>query len=50
MRERVALLDGTLQAGPQPGHGWRVDVVLPLTPRGQVEGSEMSARETREKV
>jgi signal transduction histidine kinase len=50
MRERVALLDGRLSAGPQPGHGWRVDVVLPLTPRGQVEGSEMSARETREKV
>ncbi len=50
MRERVALLDGTLQAGPQPGHGWRVDVVLPLTPRGQAEDSEMSVRETREKV
>ena len=50
MRERVALLDGRLSAGPQPGQGWRVDVVLPLTPRGQAEDSEMSARETREKV
>ena len=50
MRERVALLDGTLQAGPQPGQGWRVDVVLPLKIRGHVEGSETSARETREKV
>ena len=50
MRERVALLDGTLRAGPQPGQGWRVEVVLPLKIRGQAEGSEMSARETREKV
>jgi len=50
MRERVALLDGTLRAGPQPGHGWRVDVVLPLKLRGQAEGIAMGARETREKV
>jgi signal transduction histidine kinase len=50
MRERVALLDGRLSAGPQPGQGWRVDVVLPLKIRGQAEGSETSARETREKV
>src|SRR6266700_1523649 len=52
MRERVALLDGTLRAGPQPGPGWRVDVVLPLKIRGQVEGSATSSstRETREKV
>jgi signal transduction histidine kinase len=50
MRERVALLDGRLSAGPQPGQGWRVDVVLPLKLRGQVEGSETSARETRERV
>jgi len=50
MRERVALLDGTLQAGPQPGHGWRVEVVLPLKLRGQAEDSETAARETREKV
>ncbi|HEX6482985.1 MAG TPA: sensor histidine kinase [Ktedonobacteraceae bacterium] len=50
MGERVALLDGTLRAGPQPGHGWRVEVVLPLTPRGQAEDSTTGARETREKV
>jgi signal transduction histidine kinase len=50
MRERVALLDGRLSAGPQPGHGWRVDVVLPLTPRGQAEDIATAARETREKV
>lgn len=50
MRERVALLDGTLQAGPQPGHGWRVEVVLPLILRGQAEDSTTGARESREKV
>ena len=50
MGERAALLDGTLRAGPQPGHGWRVDVVLPLTPQGQAEGSATGARATREKV
>jgi len=50
MRERVALLDGRLSAGPQPGNGWRVDVVLPLTPRGQAEDIATAARETREKV
>jgi hypothetical protein len=50
MRERVALLDGRLSAGPQPGQGWRVEVVLPLTPQGQTEGSTTVAREAREKV
>jgi signal transduction histidine kinase len=50
MRERVALLDGRLSAGPQPGQGWRVEVVLPLTSRRQAEGSATAARETREKV
>ncbi len=50
MRERVALLDGRLSAGPEPGHGWRVDVVLPLPLRGQAEGSATGARYTREKV
>jgi len=37
MRERVTLLDGTLRAGPELGHGWRVEVVLPLKQRGQVD-------------
>jgi signal transduction histidine kinase len=50
MRERVALLDGTLQAGPQRGQGWRVEVVLPLNIRGQAEGSTTVAREAREQV
>lgn len=50
MGERVALLDGTLRAGPQPQHGWRVEVVLPLMQRRQAEGSATSACESREKV
>jgi signal transduction histidine kinase len=50
MRERVALLDGRLSAGPQPGQGWRVEVVLPLYIRGQAEGSTTVAREAREQV
>jgi hypothetical protein len=28
--ERVAMLGGTLSAGPAPDHGFRVEVVLPL--------------------
>lgn len=30
MRERAALLDGRVEAGPRPGGGWRVHVVLPV--------------------
>ncbi|WP_343998528.1 sensor histidine kinase [Microbacterium paludicola] len=30
MRERVALVSGTLSAGPDPDGGWRVEATLPL--------------------
>jgi signal transduction histidine kinase len=32
MRERVALVGGTLRAGPSPDGGWTVTAVLPLDP------------------
>jgi signal transduction histidine kinase len=32
MRERVALLGGTASAAPDPIHGWRVEVIVPLAP------------------
>ena len=50
MRERVALLGGTLRTGPEPEHGWRVEVVLPLKLRRQAEGSAMEAHEIGKKV
>jgi signal transduction histidine kinase len=36
MRERIALLGGVVQAGPDPEHGWRVEVSLPI-PRTAAE-------------
>ena len=30
MRERIALLGGTVQAHPAPGQGWRVEISLPI--------------------
>ena len=50
MRERVALLDGTLRAGPELGHGWRVEVVLPLKQQGQVDATAMRMGITRERI
>jgi signal transduction histidine kinase len=32
LHERVALYGGTLDAGPRPGRGWRLHVVLPTGP------------------
>nr|WP_033436365.1 sensor histidine kinase [Saccharothrix sp. NRRL B-16314] len=32
MRERAGVLGGSLEAGPNPGGGWRVRAVLPLVP------------------
>ncbi|MEU5690675.1 sensor histidine kinase [Actinosynnema sp. NPDC020468] len=32
MRERAGVLGGTLEAGPNPGGGWRVRAVLPFAP------------------
>ncbi len=37
MRERVAMLGGSVTAGPIRGHGWRVDVTLPLRQPALVE-------------
>ncbi|EFH81129.1 sensor histidine kinase [Ktedonobacter racemifer] len=48
MRERVALLDGTLKAGPEPGHGWRVEAVIPLEKRGSAEVAAKRSGETRD--
>lgn len=47
MGERVALLDGTLRAGPEPKNGWRIEVVLPRKTRSQTDAIAMRARKTR---
>jgi signal transduction histidine kinase len=47
MRERVALLGGALRVGPEPGHGWRVEVVIPVKPPGQAEAIATPARAIR---
>jgi signal transduction histidine kinase len=49
MRERVALLGGTVMAGPGPAQGWRVEVTIPLTPPVALgERIEANARPTHE--
>jgi signal transduction histidine kinase len=40
MRERIALLGGTVQAGPDPEHGWRVEVSLPIARTAAEEPAE----------
>jgi signal transduction histidine kinase len=47
MRERVELLGGTVRAGPEPGRGWRVAVLIPLNQRerAQVVAQAASAEE-----
>jgi signal transduction histidine kinase len=45
MRERVEMLDGVVRAGPEPGHGWRVAVVIPLKQREQAEASTRVAQQ-----
>jgi DNA-binding CsgD family transcriptional regulator len=38
MRERAAVYDGTLRAGPAPSGGWRVAAHLPARRRGRRPG------------
>jgi signal transduction histidine kinase len=47
MGERVALMGGTMRAGPEPEHGWRVAVTIPLSPPGQIKGSARTSRDTK---
>jgi signal transduction histidine kinase len=50
MRERLTPLDGTLRAGPERGHGWRVEVVLPLKHWGQADATARRMGRSREKI
>ena len=50
MRERVALLSGRLQAGPQADHGWRVEIVFPLKSRRPASASVGSIQAGKEWV
>ena len=50
MRERVDLLDGTMRAGPELGHGWRVEVVLPIQKREQSRALAQPSRQTRSEI
>jgi signal transduction histidine kinase len=44
MHERVELLGGTMRAGPEPEHGWRVAVLIPLNQREQAAVVAQTAR------
>jgi signal transduction histidine kinase len=50
MRERVALLDGRLSAGPASELGWRVEVVLPLISPERTKGSVLGVHQTKQEV
>lgn len=50
MSERVALLGGTLRAGPEPGHGWRVEAILPLKGLVQSEDATPQAHVSRARI
>jgi signal transduction histidine kinase len=43
MRERVALLGGVVQAGPDPEQGWRVEVSLPISQTAAESPAESDA-------
>jgi signal transduction histidine kinase len=43
MRERIALLGGTVECGPDAGRGWRMDVWIPMSSGGQVADAESGA-------
>ncbi|WP_371793229.1 sensor histidine kinase [Streptomyces sp. NBC_01471] len=48
MRERAAALGGTIDAGPRPGGGFRVEAVIPFTGRASAPGSGPTAGPTVE--
>lgn len=48
MRERIALLGGTLRAGPEPGQGWRVEAVIPIQQGRHAEAIATRAGERRD--
>jgi signal transduction histidine kinase len=48
MRERVAVLGGTVMAGPGREQGWCVEVVIPLMPRSHAEASATVAHGPRD--
>ncbi len=43
IRERIALVGGSVMAGPEPGGGWRVEATLPVAASGEQEPGEPGA-------